>query len=93
MARWAEADGYKTDDPKKQTPEKRSARKKIVQKLLSKDAKMEYGFDVHFSDDYAEAFIDDGSGDKLDALLCAVQAGWAYTQRNQNYGIPAAAGS
>ena len=34
-------------------------------------------------------FIQDGSGDQLDGLLCAIQAGWAYTQRDHNYGIPA----
>ena len=37
----------------------------------------------------AKAFIQDGSGDALDALLCAIQAGWAYSQPNQHFGIPA----
>jgi len=32
--------------------------------------------------------IQDGSGDRLDALLCAAQAGWAYTQRDRSFGIP-----
>ena len=27
-------------------------------------------------------------GDNLDALLCALQAAWAYTQRKNGYGIP-----
>ena len=28
------------------------------------------------------------SGDQLDALLCAVQAAWAYSQADDNFGIP-----
>ncbi|MDG2273864.1 MAG: hypothetical protein P8L39_16320, partial [Halioglobus sp.] len=31
---------------------------------------------------------DDPSGDSLDALLCAVQAAWSWTQRSKNYGEP-----
>jgi hypothetical protein len=27
-------------------------------------------------------------GDELDAVLCAVQGGWAYLQRDRGYGIP-----
>ena len=34
------------------------------------------------------SFVDDATGDKLDALLCAVQAAWAWSMRDQNYGIP-----
>lgn len=34
------------------------------------------------------ALIEDPTGDNLDALLCAVQTGWAYKQRDQGYGIP-----
>jgi hypothetical protein len=36
-----------------------------------------------------QEFIDDPMGDTLDALLCAIQAAWAYTQREHGYGIPA----
>ena len=30
---------------------------------------------------------DDPGADHLDALLCAVQAGWAWTQRDNNFGV------
>lgn len=86
--RWIEIRSYKTDDVKMQTSEKRSAREEIVRGLRSKDTQMYFGFDIHFSNDYAKDFIGDGSGDQLDALLSAVQAGWSYTQREHNYGIP-----
>ena len=33
-------------------------------------------------------FADDPCGDQLDALLCAIQAGWAWTKRNNGFGLP-----
>jgi hypothetical protein len=39
------------------------------------------------SDTLAADFIADPSGDKLDAVLCAVQTAWACSQAD--YGIPA----
>jgi hypothetical protein len=33
----------------------------------------------------------DPTGDQLDALLCAVQAAWAWSKRDANYGIPSTA--
>lgn len=86
--RWIEHRSYKNDEKKKQTSELRSAREEIVRGVLSKDTKMYFGFDVHFPQDDADLFINEGSGDTLDALLCAIQADWAYTQREHNYGIP-----
>ena len=87
--RWVENRSYKADEIRKQTPARRSAREDIVRGLRSKNAETHFGFNVHFGADHAERFINDGTGDELDALLCAVQAGWAYSQRDKNYGIPA----
>jgi hypothetical protein len=86
--RWIGSRSYKTDEVKKQTIVKQGAREEIVHCLRSKETKEHFGFDVYCNDDYAENFIRDGSGDELDALLCAIQAAWAYTRRDQNYGIP-----
>jgi hypothetical protein len=36
-----------------------------------------------------EMLVQDGMGDMLDAVLCALQAGWAYLERERGYGIPA----
>jgi hypothetical protein len=30
----------------------------------------------------------DPAGDRLDALLCAIQAAWAWTMRGEGYGAP-----
>jgi hypothetical protein len=86
--RWIGRRGYKTDTVKQQTLERQAAREKILRGLRSADAKMYFGFAIHFSDQYADVFVQDGSGDALDALLCAVQAGWADSQRDRNFGIP-----
>ena len=86
--RWIGSRSYKTDTVKQQSPARESAREEIICGLRSTAAKTHFGFDVHFSDEDANAFIRDGSGDLLDALLCAIQTGWAYLQRERNYGIP-----
>jgi len=47
-----------------------------------------YGYTLEIPTALAEALIEDPKADSLDALLCAVQAAWAYSQRNNGYGIP-----
>jgi hypothetical protein len=86
--RWIGQRGYKTDAAKQQTLERQAAREEILHGLRSTDANTHFGFDVHFGDEDANVLVRDGSGDALDALLSAVQAGWAYSQRDRNYGIP-----
>ena len=85
---WINTRGYKSDTKKKQTLALQAAREEIVNSLRLPELKSYYGFEVRFSQADAEVFIQDGSGDQLDGLLCAIQAGWAYTQRERNYGIP-----
>jgi hypothetical protein len=79
---------YKNDTKKKQTPQLRKARQEIVDKLKSGCIRPCYGFDVVLKEDFATKIIDDPSGDYLDALLCAIQAGWANERRERGYGIP-----
>lgn len=79
--------GYKNDDAKKQTAAQRLAREKIVGGLRA-SATREFSFQVQFGDDWAEACIADGTGDRIDALLCAVQGAWACLKRGEGWGIP-----
>lgn len=88
--RWVGQRGYKSDTTKQQTLEKQAAREEILRGLRSTEAKKHFEFDVNCSDEDAKVFVQDGSGDRLDALLCAIQAGWAYSQRARNFGIPRA---
>ena len=79
---------YKNDERRKQTPAQRAARKELVDGLRSETLRREYGFTVAIEDSWERVFIDDVSADALDSLLCAVQAAWAYTRRDENYGVP-----
>lgn len=85
--RWIGNAGYKSDTKSKQTLDKQHAREGILRGLRSPEALDYYGFNIHFAP-WIERFIRDGAGDRLDALLCAVQAAWATTQPNADYGIP-----
>lgn len=45
-----------------------------------------YGFTVKMDDETAKACVEDWDGDKIDSVLCAVQAAWASCQ--DRFGIP-----
>jgi hypothetical protein len=79
---------YKNDARARQTGALRQAREAIVEGLLSPAFRRHYGFRLGCSAPDAASWIEDGSGDRLDAVLCAVQAAWAWSQRAADYGIP-----
>ena len=85
---WIGNRSYKTDTLPKQTVERRAAREEILRGLRSEDAKKYFGFNIHLNEVDADRLIEDGSGDYLDAFLSAAQVGWAYIQRDRNFGIP-----
>jgi hypothetical protein len=70
------------------TPERRTARETLLAGLESTTLGEVYGFSVKMGDSWREEFVGDPSADALDSLLCAVQAAWAYTKRNEDYGVP-----
>ena len=75
---------YKNDKREKQTSQQRSARFRILNKLETQHLEHLVGFralgDPHLADD--------PSGDCLDALMCAVQAAWAWHKRHNGFGAP-----
>jgi len=77
---------YKSDDRAKQTPERLIARKDLIDAL--EQGRSRLGLRLKLSHSQREALIDDASGDRLDAVLCLMQAAWAQTQ--PGYGLPAA---
>lgn len=85
--RWTDGP-YKHDTRRKQTDEHRRERERIIDGLRSSSFRQIYGFHAAFKDDEAKQMVGDRSGDHLDAFLCAVQAAWAYSQRDRAYGIP-----
>ncbi len=82
--------GYKSDERKKQTSEQQAARQCIVAGIRSASLQAHYGVTLTLSDTQANRLAQEPMGDELDAVLCAIQAAWAYTQRDNGYGISAA---
>lgn len=78
-------ESYKSDEAARRTSARRARRVAIVNGLRRGAAT---GFDVRLDAGVAEACIEDGSGDCLDAVLCAAQAAWAWQQRDSGFGLP-----
>lgn len=74
---------YKSDTRAEQTPARRAARRQIVAAL--RDGRpLEIEVDLS---KFEKQLVADGSGDLLDAVICAAQAAWAATR--PGYGLPA----
>lgn len=76
---------YKQDTKKKQTEAQLHARHDLLDALKSGKVSSLYGFSI----DAREELCEEPGGDHLDALLCAVQAAWSWTQREEAFGQPA----
>lgn len=76
---------YKQDTKSKQTKEQRLAREALVNRITSGGCLTSHGLKVEATNN----LTDDPGGDHLDALLCAIQAAWAWNKRRDNYGLPA----
>ena len=85
LARSVTKEGYKHDKPGSQTAKQRHARIRILRALTSGDLAARYGVTVVADD---PELIDDPTGDSLDALLCAVQAAWAWRNRERLFASP-----
>lgn len=79
------ARSYKSDDKAKQTPERLIARKDVVDAL--EQGRTRLGLRLRLSHAQRDALVADATGDKLDAVLCLLQAGWASAQ--PGWGLPA----
>jgi len=73
-------ESYKSDTRSEQTPARRAVRRRIV-------AALREGRPLGIRLETKLDLVADGSGDTLDAAICAVQAAWAA--RRPGYGIPA----
>ena len=78
---------YKNDARAKQTPARRKARKTIVSSLVA--VTNPFGFALTGSKSLLDSLVRDPTGDRLDAVLCAMQAAWAWRRRETKYGLPA----
>lgn len=85
VARSITRDSYKNDTRSLQTPERRAARLAIIKALESGDYPQAITLDAS---KHRRALLDDGSGDLLDAVLCALLAAWGWQRRDSDYGLP-----
>lgn len=74
-------ESYKADAKGEQTPARKAVRRRVIKALR---AGKPLGIRLQIAE---ERLADDGSGDLLDAVICAVQAAWAA--RRPRYGLPA----
>ena len=76
---------YKNDTRAMQTPERRAARLDIIKALEQGAYPQGITLDAG---KHRRALLDDGSGDLLDAVLCALLAAWGWQRRDTGYGLP-----
>jgi hypothetical protein len=77
---------YKSDDKARQTPERLIARKDLVE-ALEQGRSARLGLRLKLSHAQRDELVADARGDRLDAVLCLMQAAWAATR--PRYGWPA----
>lgn len=81
---------YKSDDRARQTPDRLIARKDVLHALEQGATRL--GVRLKLTSAQHDALVDDASGDRLDAVLCMVQAAWAARRHAEGdllYGLPA----
>jgi hypothetical protein len=76
-------DSYKSDTRRAHTPARKAVRKHIVRAL--KEGRP-LGIIVDMDGKIEKLLLEDGSGDSLDAVICAVQAAWAASR--PRFGLP-----
>jgi hypothetical protein len=76
---------YKADDKARQTPDRLIARKDLLDAL--EQGRSRLGLRLRLSHAQRDALVADASGDRLDAVLCLMQAAWAAGQAG--FGRPA----
>src|SRR5574341_198923 len=78
-------DSYKSDARAEQTSARKVVRKRVVQALKRGEP---LGIAVNLDGAIERLLMNAGSGDALDAAICAVQAAWGWQRRAANYGFP-----
>ncbi len=87
------ARSYKNDDRAKQTPERLEARKELLEALETGQVSLlrVAGLRLKLGAEQQEDLLGDPSGDRLDAVLCLLQAAWALRRHQQGHprwGLP-----
>lgn len=81
---------YKSDESARQTPERHQARVQLLAALESGDNPLALRLQID-GEETRNQLLADGSGDRLDAVICMLQAAWAAARHAQGdalYGLP-----
>ncbi|MCQ8895266.1 DUF429 domain-containing protein [Limnobacter humi] len=76
---------YKSDDPKKDTPDRRMARSEL---LCALEEGMLLGIRVQVRPYLRARLLEDAKADHLDAVLCCLVAAWCAKRADQQFGLP-----
>ena len=85
-ARAVAVGSYKSDERHKQTPARRRVRAAILARLVRDGGP--FGFRLAGAAGMLSSLTGDGSGDRLDAVLAAMQAAWCWRRRRRSFGLP-----
>ena len=77
---------YKSDSTRKHTAASRDVRRRILAALATGRP---LGVRVTLERELGVQASEDGTGDWLDAIVCAVQACWGWMRKDDRYGLPA----
>jgi hypothetical protein len=75
---------YKSDTPAMQTPDRRAARVELLHRLEAGESRL--GLALALDAPQRASLLHDGSADRLDAVLCLMQAAWA--SQRPGWGLP-----
>jgi hypothetical protein len=76
---------YKSDTRREHTAARESVRRKVLRALK---AGQPLAIRLELEPKLEKKIVADGSGDALDAAICAAQAAWGWRRRKSNYGLP-----
>jgi hypothetical protein len=78
---------YKSDTRSQHTVARKSVRRRVVS-ALKQGEPLEIALELPRA--IEKRLVEDGSGDSLDAVICAAQAAWGWKRRDRNFGLPGA---
>lgn len=79
-------ESYKSDDKARQTPQRQARRAHLIDTLVQGRTRL--ALRLALTTDQRAELIADGSGDRLDAVLCLMQAAWGAQRGWPGYGLP-----
>jgi hypothetical protein len=66
----------------------REARAALLAALGADDLRRHYGLELEGLEAYRADLVQEASGAAVDAVMCAVQAAWAWRRRGHDFGLP-----